>query len=85
VSESGERWEYLTTFVSADSGDNSGDKPKYAPESMARILNQYGADGWELVHMQPVYVGKNNDVALPGASDRWTNRYFCVFKRRAFF
>ena len=47
-------------------------------------LDAYGKDGWELVHMQPVVVGKNADV-LAIDSGRgmasWTSSYFCVFKR----
>jgi hypothetical protein len=48
-------------------------------------LNRLGAKGWELVHMEPAYVGNNEDILLHegGGSRRWTNKYFCVFKRPA--
>jgi hypothetical protein len=49
-------------------------------------LDAFGQDGWELVHMEPVYVGRNADVLVVdsgrGASG-WTSTYFCVFKRLA--
>lgn len=92
-----ERWEYLTKFCTAHI-DNDGAKeylaeafpdwnkpPKYTPETMIPELDDLGADGWELVHMQPVpSVGDNADVGYQGASDNtwWSNTYFCVFKRR---
>ena len=47
-------------------------------------LNMRGRDAWELVHMEPVVVGKNYDVCVTdgvgGAT--WSNIYFCAFKRR---
>jgi hypothetical protein len=89
-----EQWEYLTTFLEADRsqvdmvdvlGDLEADEtPVYSPEAMMPDMNKLGAKGWELVHMQPVYVGKNNDIMLHegGGTRRWTNKYFCVFKRK---
>ena len=46
-------------------------------------LNDIGRKGWELVHMQPVFVGKNEDVLIHDSAGytRWSNAYFCVFKR----
>jgi hypothetical protein len=39
-------------------------------------------EGWELVHMRPVYVGSNADVLIHGLNERmWSSAYFCVFKR----
>jgi hypothetical protein len=44
-------------------------------------LDELGAAGWELVHMEPVpKVGGKGDV-LFGSVPRWSNDYFCVFKR----
>ena len=91
-----EKWEYLTQFVWA-SIDNQGaqeymqrtwpnrEPAKYAPETMIPKLNSLGAQGWELVHMEPIgAVGKNRDVGFVAgeAMPRWSNAYFCVFKRR---
>jgi hypothetical protein len=63
-----------------------GEKPrKYEPETMIPELNALGKQGWELVHMQPIgAVGKNRDVGFVAgeAMPRWSNSYFCVFKRR---
>jgi len=89
-----EQWEYLTRFLEADTrqtavpayvGDLEGESvPIYSPEAMMPELNRLGEKGWELIHMQPVYVGNNNDILIQEGSGtrRWTNRYFCVFKRR---
>ena len=92
-----EQWEYLTEFLYANlEAKGAKDyiherwpdwKPdKYAPEAMIPALNALGADGWELVHMQPVGVGRNSDIMVGYAAnnmkDFWSNIYFCVFKRR---
>ena len=92
-----EKWEYFTQFVWADA--TSKDVKEYlknrwpnfkpdahAPEAMIPSLNNMGQNGWELVSMQPVFVGKNSDVILPeagsGLNTLWTHIYFCAFKRR---
>ncbi len=94
--ETREKWEYLTRFLWASSDNEGameyffdtwpGEKPKkYAPETMIPELNELGIRGWELVHMQPVgAVGKNRDVGFIAgdAIARWSNSYFCVFKRK---
>lgn len=89
-----DRWEYLTTFLEANMenidminvlGDlDANELPVFSPEAMMPEMDKLGAKGWELVHMQPAYVGSNNDIMLHegGGSRRWTNKYFCVFKRR---
>jgi hypothetical protein len=92
-----EKWEYMTEFVWA-SAEGQGVKEylkkrwpdfkpdKFSPETMIPRLNNMGAAGWELVSIQPVYVGSNSDVILPevgsGANTLWTHIYFCAFKRR---
>lgn len=88
-----ERWEYLTTFVEADLPAvrdqllhlEVQDEPKFSPLALMPALNDIGRKGWELVHMQPVFVGKNHDVLLHDSAGytRWSNTYFCVFKRPA--
>ena len=91
-----EKWEYLTKFIWA-SIENDGAKEylqqtwpdwqpaQYSPETMMPELNAYGESGWELVHMQPVgAVGNKRDVGFVAGevTPRWSNVYFCVFKRR---
>ncbi len=91
-----EQWEYLTCFMFAHI-DNKGareymrlnwpdhEPAKYSPETMIPELNMLGEEGWELVHMEPIgSVGKNDDVGFVAgdAMPRWSNSYFCVFKRR---
>ncbi len=89
-----QKWEYLSVFVAAEAEPVmdyleeikswKNGVPRNTPESMMPRLDAYGQEGWELVHMQPVLVGKNADV-LATDSGRgtagWTNNYFCVFKR----
>jgi len=92
-----EQWEYWTEFVFANiespgaaefirQGWPDRKPPKFTPETMIPHLNAFGEVGWELVHMQPVVVGRNADVGFvhgggaPGV--QWSNAYFCVFKRR---
>ncbi len=87
------QWEYLTLFLEADKRGadslaysiESKELASYSPELMMPELNRLGAKGWELVHMQPAFVGSNEDVLMHegGGMRRWTNKYFCVFKRPA--
>jgi hypothetical protein len=88
-----EKWEYFTTFIEASVKKENKDYlkqrlpdkkklPKFSPESMMPELDKLGDEGWELVHMEPVAkVGGNGDILFDGAP-RWSNRYFCVFKRQ---
>lgn len=88
-----DRWEYLTVFVKADARREAdfleqhrswkSGIPQYTPEAMIPQLNAYGAQGWELVHMQPALVGDKEDILMHdnGSTRAWTSEYFCVFKR----
>jgi hypothetical protein len=88
------QWEYMTTFVQAEARleedflrqmrDWKEGIPPFTPEALIPRLNAYGADGWELVHMQPVGVGNKGDVLVQdggGGSRYWSSAYFCAFKR----
>lgn len=89
------RWEYLTRFMWASIENEEApeyirkmwpdwEPAKYSPETMIPELDSLGSKGWELVHMQPVgAVGKNRDVGFTAGEGlpRWSNAYFCVFKR----
>jgi hypothetical protein len=90
-----EKWQYYTTFLYADAERQRDflqgkwpdwQPPQYTPESMIPELDELGAEGWELVHMEPVGgVGKKGDVSFTrgyGSMTVWSNAYFCVFKRR---
>ena len=89
-----EKWEYMTKFVSAcietenvqqfiaQKCPESNGLPKFSPQAMVPELNEWGEQGWEVVHMEPVWVGKNHDVHNYGYSYSYTNVYFCVMKRR---
>ena len=86
-----QQWEYLTLFLEADKRGadsltysiESKELASYSPELMMPELNRLGAKGWELVHMEPVIIGKNHDVLVQegGGMPRWAKNYFCVFKR----
>ncbi len=88
-----EKWEYFPTFIYASAEKDllreiqkiRRSAAKYAPEAMMAYLDSLGEAGWELVHMQPVFVGKNDDVLThvdTSGGNHWTQWYFCVFKRR---
>ena len=90
-----EQWNYWTGFIWANAENKDVKEflkecwpdyswPKYAPQAMMPELNTLGEQGWELVHMEPVVVGKNHDVGFSyggSGGTSWTNIYFCVFKR----
>lgn len=85
------QWEYFTTTLNADTSETPvpvrDDIPqvehgKYSPYSLMPQLNRFGQQGWELVSIEPVSVGKQGDVVLPDANaGRWGRSYFCCFKR----
>jgi hypothetical protein len=88
-----DKWEYLTTFIEANIKNKETQSflkqrfpgrrkmPKFTPEAMMPELDKLGEEGWELIHMEPVArVGGKGDILFP-AGPRWTNHYFCVFKR----
>lgn len=91
-----EKWEYMTILISSDAKERGAhewfkqtfpaDKPdprRYDPRFLKRKLDQWGEQGWEVIHIQPVYAGMNRDI-LVGFGDRleWTCEYFCVMKRK---
>lgn len=89
------KWEYQSEFLYANIENKWSKellkvrwpswKPKrYSPETMIPEWNQRGDAGWELIHMEPVIIGGNADVATPGGGGRstYTNVYFCVSKRQ---
>ncbi len=90
-----DKWEYMTKFVLADIDAPGAAQflqrkwpewapAQFSPQTMIPELNEWGAAGWELLHMQPVAdIGRNDDILFAGAEGhRWSNKYFCVFKRR---
>lgn len=87
-----EKWEYHTQFMYASADKHMdflknrfpGDDPsKFTPRALIPELNELGEQGWELVHMEPAYVGGKGDVLTTGdTNNHWTNGYFCAFKRR---
>jgi hypothetical protein len=88
-----EKWEYLTTFLEARVNKEKRAfirarfprlkrPPRFTPESLIPELDRLGDEGWELIHMEPVArIGGKGDVLVQGPGFRWSNQYFCVFKR----
>jgi hypothetical protein len=86
-------WEHYIEFIEADPQTHMefvqqfypmGTIPKYAMQAILPRLNHLGEQGWEMVQIQPVAVGKNGDILVGGAmSEKWTRTYMCVFKRQA--
>jgi hypothetical protein len=88
---SDDRWEYSLEYITTETYQeqaflqaNFPDKtfPRYAVQASLPRLNAIGEQGWELVQMVPVIIGKNGDVEITAAVEKWTYTYFCVFKRR---
>ena len=77
------RWEYRTTVFYAKAHEPETkaylqsvwpgwDPPRSAPQALGPKLNDYGADGWELVSIQPVHLDGDANVLIhggPNASD----------------
>jgi len=87
-----DQWEDFTTHIKADMAGSGAkaalnlpgdDYPQFSPLSLTPTLNAYGAEGWELIAIHPLKVGRNGDFRYPsGASSDWGTHYFCTFKRR---
>jgi hypothetical protein len=89
-----DEWEYLTTYIKALAKTKDTRQflkqlrpkwrpPAFTPEALMPELNKLGKEGWELMHIEPVAaVGKKGDILFDGESRKWSNVYFCVFKRR---
>lgn len=114
------RWEYRTVILSARAREPEirtylesvwpgWNPPLHAPQALIPKLNDYGANGWELIHIQPVFLDEDANVLVEGGPRtsqddaitsmvkakaripstggghepaRYTNSYFCAFKRR---
>jgi hypothetical protein len=81
------RWEYWSGILWSESlrkpKEGEEQLARYSPQRLIPALDAMGDEGWELVHMEPVVVGNNEDVLLlDNTGNRaWTHAYFCVFKR----
>jgi len=92
MEEENEQWEHHIEYIHADADRQRAflqelhpgrSFPIYAVQATLPRLNELGEQGWELVQMQPVFVGDNGDILITGGDwKRWTSTYFCVFKRR---
>jgi len=112
------RWEYRTTVFYAKAHEPetkaylqsqwpAWDPPRCAPQALIPKLNDYGDNGWELMHIQPVYLDDDANVLIHGGPSspddaitgmikakaripsgsgseptRYSNAYFCAFKRQ---
>ncbi len=89
-----DKWEYYTAIVDAEldrSGVRdyltrrwSGEMARYTPLALIPGLNELGAAGWELISIQPVLAGDNEDVFIGsrGQTGGWTHSYLCALRRR---
>jgi hypothetical protein len=71
------RWEYRTVILNAQAHDPDtkaylqslwpGWEPlRFAPQALIPKLNEYGANGWELVGIQPVHLDDDANVLIHG-------------------
>ena len=89
-----ERWEYHTAILHAEmerpgvrdylARRRSGEIARYSPLALLPELNELGAAGWELVSIQPVLAGDNEDVFIGsrGQTGGWSHAYLCALRRR---
>ena len=86
------QWEHHIEYIVADARDAQtkdflatcypGQKvPLYAVQAILPRINALGTQGWELVHLEPVEVGRNGDIRMGGETSHWTYTYLCAFKR----
>ncbi len=80
------RWEYWSGILDASVQRKTKDSytapaARYSPQHLIPQLNALGEEGWELVHMEPVYTGSNEDILIHDTMRNWTSAYFCVLKR----
>jgi hypothetical protein len=70
----------------------------FVPQALIPVLNERGAEGWELISIQPVEVNPGHEPqtigrdpsktidwyrsAASGSGGWWTHAYLCVMKRR---
>ena len=89
-----EKWEYHTAILHAELDRPgvkdflarrwSGELPRYTPLALIPELNELGAAGWELIGIQPVLAGDNEDVFIGsrGQTGGWSHSYLCALRRR---
>jgi hypothetical protein len=89
-----DRWEYHTAILSADVSRpgvegflqrrSTGALAKYTPLALLPELNEMGAAGWEMISIEPVIAGENEDIFIGsrGQSGSWVHTYLCAFRRR---
>ncbi len=90
-----QKWEYYTCFLWAEADKQKEylqqlwpqqRVSKYAPQALIPELDKFGEEGWELVSMEPVHIGDNQDIQIPVTAvgkgfEVWVHSYICVFKR----
>ncbi len=91
-----QQWEYLSVLLDADAERvkdyltehcPAWQVSRYSPLALVPDLNEYGAQGWELISVQPVANGDDEAILVHYApvdqqSGRiWSHSYLCAFKR----
>lgn len=94
-----QKWEYLTVFFHAEAEKQLEELKQrfpseknflpFSPRALVPQLEKYGEEGWELVSIEPVFMGERGDILLfpqtgwaqQGLHNPWTHTYFCAFKR----
>jgi hypothetical protein len=89
-----ENWEYTAVTWNASTGNEGAIEyikkrwpkwtkiAKYSVESLIPGLNRLGKDGWELVHMESVWLDDDGAVIMARGAFGSTSAWFCVFKRK---
>lgn len=74
------KWEYRSVIFSAQANEPEvraylntvwpgWEPPRHAPQALIPKLNEYGAAGWELVSLQPVFLDEDANVLIHGGPD----------------
>ncbi len=85
------RWEHLIVTLQANAEEQhiylrqtwpEQTFPIYTHEALIPQLDAFGADGWELVTLEPVVLGSKGDIMVAAVDhNHWTSTYLCTFKR----
>ncbi len=88
-----DRWEYRTAIIEADADDadtqgymerywHDEKRPRYSPEALMPALDELGAQGWELVTLQPVLLGHDQEIDWNHVGRLFSHTYLAALKRR---
>ncbi len=88
MSQVTDKWEYRSMYLFAELDKDTAKRTRqqrFSPTMLEPKLNRLGEEGWELMHIEPVYIdneGYSVAHSFGGVGNYLANQYLCVFKRR---